>query len=92
MTTSKRQSYNKTRRVGSEPNLGQKAAEREKKSKAQLSHMEGRRPSSARGRFVAWCKQEQGLELKGQRHMQSEDEGPLYLQAHNNNFKGEKLL
>jgi len=59
MTTSKRQSYNKTRRVGSEPNLGQKAAEREKKSKAQLSHMEGRRPSSARGRFVAWCKQEQ---------------------------------
>jgi len=30
--------------------------------------------------------------LKGQRHMESEDEGPLYLQAHNNNFKGEKLL
>ena len=59
MTTSKRQSHNKTRRVGSEPNLGQKAAEQEKKSKAQLSHMEGRRPSSARGRFVAWCKQEQ---------------------------------
>src|SRR4026208_1594452 len=38
MATSKRQSYNKTRRVGSEPNLGQKAAERENKSKAQLSH------------------------------------------------------
>jgi hypothetical protein len=33
MTTSKRQSHNKTRRVGSEPNLGQKAAEQEKKSK-----------------------------------------------------------
>ena len=58
MTTSKRQSHSKTRRVG-EPNLGQKAAEQEKKSKAQLSHMEGRRASSARGRFVAWCKQEQ---------------------------------
>jgi hypothetical protein len=45
MTTSKRQSYNKTRRVGPGPNLSQKAAEREKKSKAQLSHMEERRPS-----------------------------------------------
>ena len=44
MTTSKRQSHNKTRRVGSEPNLGQKAAEQEKKSKAQLSHMEGLYP------------------------------------------------
>jgi hypothetical protein len=59
MTTSKRQSHDKARRAGSEPNLGQKAAEREKKSKAQLSHMEGRRATSARGRFVAWCKQEQ---------------------------------
>ena len=59
MTTSKRQSHSKTRRVGSEPNLGQKEAERGKKSKAQLSHMEERRPSSALGRFVAWCKQEQ---------------------------------
>jgi hypothetical protein len=58
MTTSKRP-HNKTRRAGSEPNLGQKAAEREKKSKAQLSRMEGRRAWSARGRFVAWCKQEQ---------------------------------
>ena len=59
MTTSKRQSRDQARRAGSEANLGQKAAEREKKSKAQLSRMEGRRASSARGRFVAWCKQEQ---------------------------------
>jgi hypothetical protein len=59
MTTSKRQSHDKARRAASEPNLGQKAAEREKKSKAQLGHMEGRRATSARGRFVAWCKQEQ---------------------------------
>jgi hypothetical protein len=43
MTASKGQSHSKTRRVGSEPNLGQKAAKREKKSKAQLSHMEGAR-------------------------------------------------
>ena len=59
MTTSKRQSRDQARRAGSEANLGQKAAEREKKSKAQLSRMEGKRASSARGRFVAWCKQEQ---------------------------------
>jgi len=56
MTTRKRDSHDKARRAGSQPNLGQKAAEREKKSKAQLSHMEGRRPTSAPGRFVAWCK------------------------------------
>ena len=43
----------------SAPNLGQNAAQREKKSKAQLSQMAGRRAPSARGRFVAWCKQEQ---------------------------------
>ena len=42
-----------------EPNLGQQAAEREKKSKAQLSRMRGRSASTATGRFVAWCKQEQ---------------------------------
>src|SRR4026208_1959050 len=59
MTTRKRDSHDKARRAGSQPNLGQKAAEREKKSKTQLSHMEGRRPTSAPGRFVAWCKQEQ---------------------------------
>jgi len=58
MTTSIH-SRDQARRAGSEANLGQKAAEREKKSKAQLSRMEGRRASSARGRFVAWCKQEQ---------------------------------
>ena len=59
MTTRKRDSHDKARRAGSQPNLGQKATEREKKSKTQLSHMEGRRPTSAPGRFVAWCKQEQ---------------------------------
>ena len=59
MTTRKRDSHDKARRAGSQPNLGQKATEREKKSKTQLSHMEGKRASSARGRFVAWCKQEQ---------------------------------
>jgi hypothetical protein len=59
MTTRKRQSHGKAQSAGSEPNLGQKAAEREKKSKTQLSHMEGRRATSAPGRFVAWCKQEQ---------------------------------
>src|SRR6476660_6718635 len=59
MTTRKRDSHDKAQRAGSQPNLGQKAAEREKKSKAQLSHKGGRRPTSAPGRFVAWCKQEQ---------------------------------
>ena len=59
MTTSKRQMHDKAGRAGSEPNLGQKAAEGEKKSPAQLSHMQGRHATSARGRFVAWCKQEQ---------------------------------
>ena len=43
----------------STPNLGQKAAELEKASKAQLSHMAGAHTTSAPGRFVAWCKQEQ---------------------------------
>ena len=43
----------------SEPNLGQKAAELEKASEAQLGHMEGSHATSAPGRFVAWCKQEQ---------------------------------
>ena len=41
------------------PDLGQKAAEREKASEAQLKHMEGSRGPSASGRFIAWCKQEQ---------------------------------
>ena len=43
----------------STPNLGQKAAELEKASEARLSHMEGAHTTSAPGRFVAWCKQEQ---------------------------------
>lgn len=42
-----------------EPDLGQKAAERDKASEAQLKHMEGSRRPSASGRFIAWCKQEQ---------------------------------
>jgi hypothetical protein len=40
-------------------NLGQQAAEREKRSNAQLGRMRGRSASTAPGRFVAWCKQEQ---------------------------------
>jgi hypothetical protein len=60
MTTRKRQSHDKARSARrAEPNLGQQAAEREKKSKAQLSRMRGRSSSTAPGRFVAWCKQEQ---------------------------------
>ena len=60
MTTRERQSDDKVRHAGrSEPNLGQKAAELEKASEAQLMHMEGRHATSAPGRFVAWCKQEQ---------------------------------
>ena len=60
MTTRKRQSNDKARSARhAEPNLGQQAADREKKSKAQLSRMRGRNASSAPGRFVAWCKQEQ---------------------------------
>ena len=60
MTTRKRQSHDKARSAHhAEPNLGQQAAEREKKSKAQLSRMRGRSASTAPGRFVAWCKQEQ---------------------------------
>lgn len=59
MTTRKPQSHDKTRPARAEPNFGQQAAEREKKSKAQLSRMRGRSASTAPGRFVAWCKQEQ---------------------------------
>jgi len=60
MTTRKRRSHEKARSARrADPNLGQQAAEREKKSKAQLSRMRGKQASSAPGRFVAWCKQEQ---------------------------------
>ena len=60
MTTRKRQSHDKARSAGrAEPNLGQQAAEREKRSNAQLVRMRGRSASTAPGRFVAWCKQEQ---------------------------------
>ena len=60
MTTRKRQSHDKAQSARhAEPNLGQHAAEREKKSKAQLGRMRGRSASTAPGRFVAWCKQEQ---------------------------------
>jgi hypothetical protein len=60
MMTSKRQSDDKAWHAGrSEPNLGQKGAELEKASEAQLRHMEGDHATSAPGRFVAWCKQEQ---------------------------------
>jgi len=48
----------------STPNLGQKAAEVEKASEARLSHMEGAHTTSAPGRFVAWCKQEQASLLQ----------------------------
>jgi hypothetical protein len=43
----------------SEPNLGQREAELEKASEAQLRHIEGSQATSAPGRFIAWCKQEQ---------------------------------
>ena len=49
----------KSSALHAEPNLGQHGAEREKKSKAQLGRMRGRSASTAPGRFVAWCKQEQ---------------------------------
>lgn len=57
MMTGKRQSDDSAGR--SEPNLGQKAAELEKASEAQLSHMERAHATSAPSRFIAWCKQEQ---------------------------------
>jgi len=55
--TGKRQSDDNVGR--SEPNLGQKEAELEKASEAQLRHIEGIHVTSAPGRFIAWCKQEQ---------------------------------
>jgi len=42
-----------------EPELGQKAAKLEMASESQLKHMAGSRATSAPGRFIAWCKQEQ---------------------------------
>jgi hypothetical protein len=58
--TSKRQSDGNVAHVGcSEPNLGQKEAEVEKASQAQLRHIEGIRVTSEPGRFIAWCKQEE---------------------------------
>lgn len=60
MTTRKRQSHDKAQPPRhAEPNLGQQAAARERKSKAQLGRMRGRSASTAPSRFVAWCKQEQ---------------------------------
>ena len=59
MTTRKRQSHDRARSARhAEPNLGQQAAERERKSNAQLGRMRGRSASTAPGRFVAWCRQE----------------------------------
>ena len=40
-------------------NLGQKEAELEKASEMQLKRMTRGRTTSAPGRFIAWCKQEQ---------------------------------
>ena len=58
--TGKRQSDDNVAHADrSEPNLGQKEAEREKASEAQLRHIEGSHVTSAPGRFIAWCKQEQ---------------------------------
>jgi hypothetical protein len=58
--TSKRQSDDNVSHVGrSEPNLGQKEAELERASEAQLRHIEGIRVTSEPGRFIAWCKQEE---------------------------------
>ena len=58
--TGKRQSDDNVAHIGrSEPNLGQKEAELEKASEAQLRHIEGIHVTSAPGRFIAWCKQEQ---------------------------------
>ena len=60
MMTGKRESDDKDWHASrSEPNLGQKAAELEKGSEAALRHMEGVHATSAPGRFIAWCKQEQ---------------------------------
>jgi hypothetical protein len=52
--TGKRQSDDNVSHVcRSEPNLGQKEAELEKASEAQLRHIEGDRATSAPGRFIA---------------------------------------
>ena len=65
MMTNKRQTEDKAWSAGRPaPNLGQKAAELEKASEARLSHMEGAHATSAAGRFVAWCKQEQASLLQ----------------------------
>jgi hypothetical protein len=58
--TSKRQSGDDVGHVGrSEPNLGQKEAELERASEAQLRQIEGIHVTSEPGRFIAWCKQEE---------------------------------
>ena len=58
--TGKRQSDDNVAHVGrSEPNLGQKEAELEKASEAQLRHIEGIHVTSAPGRVICWWKQEQ---------------------------------
>jgi hypothetical protein len=60
MMTSKRQSADDIAHVGrSEPNLGQKEAELERASEAQLRHIEGIHVTSEPGRFIARCKQEE---------------------------------
>ncbi len=59
MMTSKRADDKAWSTRRSSPNLGQKAAELEKASEERLGHMEGAHATSAPGRFVAWCKQEQ---------------------------------
>ncbi|HSF23177.1 MAG TPA: hypothetical protein VLE20_03040 [Blastocatellia bacterium] len=56
---SKRQSHKARHVIRREPDLGQKAARLKKMSETQLKHMQGSRSSSAPGRFIAWCKQEQ---------------------------------
>jgi hypothetical protein len=58
--TGKQQSDEDVAHVGrSEPNLGQKEAKLEKASEAQLRHIEGVHVTTAPGRFIAWCKQEE---------------------------------
>jgi hypothetical protein len=57
--TNKRQSDKARQVTRREPDLGQKAAKLKKMSETQLKHMQGSRSSSAPGRFIAWCKQEQ---------------------------------
>jgi hypothetical protein len=52
--TSKRQSA-----AEAVPNLGQNEAEMQRASEAQLKRMTRSRTTSAPGRFIAWCKQEQ---------------------------------